>query len=415
MEFPPFARFFPRLRRHILLRRGGIAMMKNDYRRALIMLRALEPGLSGYVRLERRTLMGTMQFNVSGLRTTDSLQAVLAARTPTGWKIVHIGTLGQNQRGQAGLNWTFDPRSIEGLPLERYAALLVLALGEDGCRTLLTGYVNGSVRLDWQRVEDAACASYTPQPRSAQPEDRTAADDAALEDDVQSDDTGALSDEQTGVSPVQEDTAGPACTTPIFLPVQEEESVGEPAAQEERLPGTTPIFLEQEETDERETWVEEAVSMVEEEMDRPAMSAGVLEEQDAMDVSAMGAGVLAAQDPMDVPAGGVTALQALGIDPEKPWPEGIEPLRAAFAAAPPVPVSAQPGYVFIRAWHSASCPECAVGVRAVNGAPESVAWAIPGEEGPQPPQGLEGYTWQDGWWIAVADAQSGAYRVIAPE
>ena len=50
-EFPTFAGFFPRPRRHILLRRGGIAMMKNDYRRALIMLRALEPGLSGYVRL----------------------------------------------------------------------------------------------------------------------------------------------------------------------------------------------------------------------------------------------------------------------------------------------------------------------------------------------------------------------------
>ena len=33
-------------------------MMRNDYRRALILLRGNAPGYSGHVRLERRTLMG---------------------------------------------------------------------------------------------------------------------------------------------------------------------------------------------------------------------------------------------------------------------------------------------------------------------------------------------------------------------
>ena len=40
-------------------------MIRNDYRRALIMLRALEKGYSGHVRLERRTLRGNMPFSIT--------------------------------------------------------------------------------------------------------------------------------------------------------------------------------------------------------------------------------------------------------------------------------------------------------------------------------------------------------------
>ena len=50
-------------------------MVRNDYRRSLIMLRAHEPGYSGHVRLERRVMMGTMNFIVTVLcsqsQTTD--------------------------------------------------------------------------------------------------------------------------------------------------------------------------------------------------------------------------------------------------------------------------------------------------------------------------------------------------------
>jgi len=119
---------------------------------------------------------------------------------------------------------------------------------------------------------------------------------------------------------------------------------------------------------------------------------------------------------LDLPAAAArTALQALGADAEQRWPEGIEPLRAAFSAAEPVFLSALPDHVFIHAFHSAQCPQCAVGLRAEGGRPVSVAWAIPGEKAETPPQGLEGYVWKDGWWLAVADAESGAYRVIAPQ
>ena len=127
-------------------------MMKNEYRRALILLRPTQAGTSGHVRLERRTLVGSMQFTLSGMQSAGALQAAMAAKTSMGWKIVHIGTLGRDARGQEGLNWTFDPRSIEGLPLEKYSVLLVLETGADSCRTLFTGYVNGSVQVDWERV-----------------------------------------------------------------------------------------------------------------------------------------------------------------------------------------------------------------------------------------------------------------------
>ena len=41
-------------------------MNRNDYRRAFIMLRPSLPGYSGHVRLERRTMMGSMYFTASG-------------------------------------------------------------------------------------------------------------------------------------------------------------------------------------------------------------------------------------------------------------------------------------------------------------------------------------------------------------
>ena len=40
-------------------------MLRNDYRRALIMLRAVEKGYAGHARLERRTLTGSMCFTAS--------------------------------------------------------------------------------------------------------------------------------------------------------------------------------------------------------------------------------------------------------------------------------------------------------------------------------------------------------------
>ena len=55
-------------------------MNRNDYRRAFIMLRALQPGYGGHVRLEKRTLTGSMYFIVSAPQADGALQALLAQR-----------------------------------------------------------------------------------------------------------------------------------------------------------------------------------------------------------------------------------------------------------------------------------------------------------------------------------------------
>ena len=43
----------------------GMTMSRNEYRRAFIMLRAVQPGYGGHVRLERRTLTGSMYFTIT--------------------------------------------------------------------------------------------------------------------------------------------------------------------------------------------------------------------------------------------------------------------------------------------------------------------------------------------------------------
>lgn len=380
-------------------------MMKNDYRRALILLRAVQPGLNGHVRLERRTLMGSMQFTVSGLGADSRpLQAAMAARTQSGWKIVHIGTLGRDSRGQAGLNWTFDPRAIEGLPLEKYSVFLVLQTGES-CRTLLTGYVNGAVQVDWERVEQATCQSYSAAQQPQEEREEAIQEQAAPEE---------------------------------AAPRAEENSAGEePAPQALEEPGQSGGMtsacpcIETEETPagdrlNRSCACEAEPGGMQSALDAPAQGRALPNMpaqtgEEALEVPAMARALdslatAAAQsyaDALDVPARAVkTAMDELGLRPDARWPEGIEPLRETFVREKPFAMPAQQEYVFVQTDHAPECPQCAVGVRAQGGRPVAVAYAIPGQYAPAPPAGLEGYVWRDGWWIAEADAQTGEYLHI---
>ena len=93
-------------------------MLRNDYRRAMIMLRGLEKGMGGFIRLERRTLMGSMQFTVSGSPQGMMLNAVMLSQKGGQWSVAPLGTMRRDSRGQAGLTWSFDPRNIQGKTLE---------------------------------------------------------------------------------------------------------------------------------------------------------------------------------------------------------------------------------------------------------------------------------------------------------
>ena len=57
------------------------------------MLRGLRTGVSGYVRLERRTLIGTLHFTINGVQDGSSLYAVLLYRQGGSWHGVRAGEL----------------------------------------------------------------------------------------------------------------------------------------------------------------------------------------------------------------------------------------------------------------------------------------------------------------------------------
>ena len=131
-------------------------MIREDYRRALIMLRSLRPGVSGHVRLERRTLFATLQFTVSGTDGTP-LQGFLLGRVNGKWQGAALGAFGAPRYGQAGLTVKFDPRNIQGLTLEQYALIGVAAQTAQGYIPLLFGNLNGSIECTLECVQ-AECA-----------------------------------------------------------------------------------------------------------------------------------------------------------------------------------------------------------------------------------------------------------------
>lgn len=135
-------------------------MLRNDYRRALIMFRSLEQGFSGHARLERRTLMGTLCLTACAPGAL-ALRAALVGRRGNDYFAAPLGALRRDSRGQYSLIASFDPRNIEGRELEEYQLLVVVDAG-DPCHLVLSGNVCGSVQMDWERVCRAACALFLP-------------------------------------------------------------------------------------------------------------------------------------------------------------------------------------------------------------------------------------------------------------
>ena len=138
-------------------------MVKNDYRRSLIMLRPHAQGYSGHVRLERRTLMGSMYFVIGVPSSEGTLCATLVRRYAQGtYFAVRLGELRRDGRGQATLAHAFDPRNIDGRTLEDYLLITVVHSGPEGCDVVLSGNVNGSQEVNWNSVRAASCAVCAP-------------------------------------------------------------------------------------------------------------------------------------------------------------------------------------------------------------------------------------------------------------
>ena len=133
-------------------------MSKNEYRRAFIMLRPAITGASGHVRLERRTMTGSMYFIVSG--QGEGWRAALVGQRGREYYAADLGELKRDGRGQLTLAYAFDPRSIDGRPLEGYQLIVVTQVTPERCQVALTGNVDGAYPLDPGAVREVTCALY---------------------------------------------------------------------------------------------------------------------------------------------------------------------------------------------------------------------------------------------------------------
>lgn len=354
-------------------------MMKNDYRRSLIMLRTHAQGYSGHVRLERRTLMGSMYAVINAPGGDSVLCASLVRSNPRGgYTAVKIGELRRDGRGQASLAWSFDPRNIDGRTLEDYWLIVIVSRDRQGrCSVALSGSLNGSREVDWLAVQAASCAACSeerppacefcpPEPPARPPQTNQPA--APGEGPVEAP-TPSLPSGEAPAAPGE----GPEELPTPSLPSEEAPAAPEEGPEEFPTPGLPS----------------------EPEADIPADD---LPEEAAQTVYLP---VLP------------TAAEVLGLDASVPWPGVAEQVRKYFAAHPPKELMLGDGYTYV----SAPMPKGSgydhveVGLKLEQGIPVTVAYALPSRFTPEPPPGLENYTWKggsaDGWWTIETDAYTG--------
>ena len=136
-------------------------MIKNDYRREMILLRPLEDGFSGFCRIETRVSRGSITYNIRASHGAGRLYAVLVGARGGRWQTAIGGEIRADALGQAGFYWELDPRSIDGLALENYALVGVATDGADA-HLVLAGKQDKGKQVDWaaaeQSVHDAFAA-----------------------------------------------------------------------------------------------------------------------------------------------------------------------------------------------------------------------------------------------------------------
>ena len=338
-------------------------MLRNDYRRALIMFRSLEQGFSGHARLERRTLMGTLCLTACAPGAL-ALRAALVGRRGNDYFAAPLGALRRDSRGQYSLIASFDPRNIEGRELEEYQLLVVVDAG-DPCHLVLSGNVCGSVQMDWERVRRAACALFLPGAnaragRSAEGQPLPAAEPSP--DNAYADAPAAEppSDNAFADVPAAEPPSDNAyADAPAAEPSSDNSFADAPAAE----PSSDSAYA-----------------------DAPAV-----------------------EPSSDAPPA-ATPAEERTLDLSRPWPQPFEAVRALFSGGEWMEEPPLAGYAFVRAplTDNSAAPWVAVGVRAEDGVPAQVVYAFPADEGGTPPAGLEDcirFSGARDWWLRFEPAQ----------
>ena len=422
-------------------------MLRNDYRRALIMFRSLEQGFSGHARLERRTLMGTLCLTACAPGAL-ALRAALVGRRGNDYFAAPLGALRRDSRGQYSLIASFDPRNIEGRELEEYQLLVVVDAG-DPCHLVLSGNVCGSVQMDWERVRRAACALFLPganaragrsaegQPLpaaepspdnayadapAAEPSpDNAYADAPAAEpspDNAYADAPAAEppsdnayadvpaaeppSDNAYADAPAVEPSPDNAyADAPAVEPSPDNAYADAPAAE----PSPDPVYADAPAAEPPSDIGFADAPAVEPPSDNACADVPAAEPSS----DSAYADAPAVEPSSDAPPA-ATPAEERTLDLSRPWPQPFEAVRALFSGGEWMEEPPLAGYAFVRAplTDNSAAPWVAVGVRAEDGVPAQVVYAFPADEGGTPPAGLEDcirFSGARDWWLRFEPAQ----------
>ena len=366
-------------------------MLRNDYRRALIMFRSLEQGFSGHARLERRTLMGTLCLTACAPGAL-ALRAALVGRRGNDYFAAPLGALRRDSRGQYSLIASFDPRNIEGRELEEYQLLVVVDAG-DPCHLVLSGNVCGSVQMDWERVRRAACALFLPGAnaragRSAEGQPLPAAEPSP--DNAYADAPAAEppSDNAYADAPAAEPSPDNSfADAPAAEPSPDNAYADAPAAE----PPSDNAYAD--------------APAVEPSPDNAYADAPAAEPSS----DSAYADAPAVEPSSDAPPA-ATPAEERPLDLSRPWPQPFEAVRALFSGGEWMEEPPLAGYAFVRAplTDNSAAPWVAIGVRAEDGMPAQVVYAFPADEDETPPAGLEDCIRFSGareWWLRFEPAQ----------
>lgn len=370
-------------------------MIRNEYRRAFIMLRAVMPGYGGHVRLERRTLTGSMYFIITAPQGVGELAAALVGQQNGEYYAAPIGPLSRDRRGQLALAWQFDPRSIAGRPLEAYPWIAVVATGGP-CALALTGNVDGSRTVDARALERAACALFAPGENDVapaadlpEPEPTPAASEAPIEDSP--DATMPI-----GISPDDR--------PPQAMPVDGAGEGGEETRGDVRIYTMTRARLRRlASRGDRAEAHQSAQAQAEQEAEVTQAVPEAGSAQAEPDAGTAGT----APEPAALSTDPVTAARRLGLDITVPWPGVAEALRRLFATQAQAVDAPDDGFTYV-AWpmpDGSGYRDSLVGLKVDGGRITAIRHALPARRTPEPPAGMEGCQWiagegEAGFWAA---------------
>ena len=376
-------------------------MNRNEYRRAFIMLRAAMPGYGGHVRLEKRTLTGSMYFIITAPQGVSELSAALVGQRDGACYAAPIGPLVRDRRGQLVLAWTFDPRNIAGRPLEAYAWVAIVATGGP-CALALTGNVEGSRPVDAGALAAAACGLFAPG-QAAPGDDAPAADIPGPCEDA----------------PVP--TTEPAPAEPAPVPNPNAEVRGDVKVYTLKRSRLRRV------TDRAATPAKPPTPQADPAPEIPASQTDPAPEILASQTDLAPEMLTPSTGPMPETLAPVTAAKALGLDITAPWPGAAEPLRRLFATQAPAPSKApapdeslgpdenlarneslapDDGFTYVAVPMPAGSgyDHSLVGLKVRDGQIVAIRHALPALRAPEPPAGMEAAAWvpgngEAGFWV----------------